>query len=293
MPLLICPYIIGVPFESGCDRKGAGQAPEWLWRNAAFLPTRNTHVWVNLHISTNDMQRFGVKNYDAVLNTCMALRDVISKECKEGRKLLILGGDHSIALGSIAGVLEDEPNLAVIWFDAHGDINTESTSPSANAHGMPLAALMGLCASGLNDVANVRLKPQNVFWVGARDLDEGEIDILKQLGIYDHVYAAETIRQRGMSAVMEEIAARMKEQHIERLHLSFDIDGVDPSIVHATGTPVANGLLQSEVDAFIHSLPQLPTLQSLDFVEYNPLMDDDEKRTGKWCVETLKCLVES
>lgn len=279
--------IIGVPFESGCDREGAGMAPEWLWRHGAFTRANSMPLWVNLHLPTNKSPQYGVKNYETILKNCTVLRETVSHEYQKGRNLCIIGGDHSIALGSIAGILEHNPNIAVIWFDAHGDVNTEATSPSANAHGMPVAALLGLCKSGLNDIAEVRLKPENVFWVGARDLDKGEIEIIERLGIMDNVYSTERVHHMGMAAVMEDIKRKMQENNVEALHLSFDIDGMDPSIVWATGTRVENGLMEDDLDAFIEGLGELPKMESMDFVEYNPLLDDEEKTTGKWCVKTL------
>ena len=179
----------------------------------------------------------------------------------------------------------------MIWFDAHGDVNTEATSPSANAHGMPVAALMGLCKSEINDIATTRLKPQNIFWVGARDLDSGESETIEKLGIMDNVYSTERVHEMGMASVMDEIRRKMESQGIKEVHLSFDIDGMDPSIVWATGTRVENGLRPDDLEAFAKGLSKLPEMKSMDFVEYNPLMDDEERTTGKWCEETLKRLV--
>lgn len=285
--------VIGVPFESGCDHEGVGMAPDWLWRNGAFAQANSTPLWVNLHLPTNESSQYGVKNYETILKTCISLRETVSHEYQNGCNLCIIGGDHSIALGSVAGVLEHNPNVGVIWFDAHGDINTEATSPSANAHGMPVAALMGLCKSGINDIATNHLKPQNIFWVGARDLDPGEFETIKQLGILDNVYSTKRVHELGMEAVMEDIKRKMEKQGVETIHLSFDVDGMDPSIVWATGTRVENGLKPADLEAFIEELHKLPEMKSMDFVEYNPMLDDEEKTTGKWCVETLMRLVES
>lgn len=233
---------------------------------------------------------YGVHNYHKVLEVVSHLREEIVGHTSKQEPIVMYGGDHSLALGSIAGVLTHEPNVGVIWFDAHTDINTEASSPSGNAHGMPVAALMGLCQSALNEVAPVRLKPQNIFWVGARDIDPGEEQILRQLGIYDHVYSTNDVHRLGMKAVMDDIRQRMAAQEIPALHLSFDIDGMDPSIVAATGTKVPNGLTQEDLDVFIQSLSSLPPMHTMDFVEYNPLMDDAQQTTGKWCKETLEKL---
>lgn len=288
---------IGVPFRSGCNREGAQLAPSILCEKLDLDKSQ----WQFLHFASeiqplSDEQYEGVKNYDTVLAMSFRLRDLVAKELSLGNRVLTIGGDHSLGLGTVAGALQNDPNLALIWFDAHGDVNTEETSPSANAHGMPVAALMGLCKTELNNVATIRLKPQNVFWVGARDLDEGEVRILQNLGVYDHVYSAEQVHSMGMKKVMSEVYAKMQKQEIGTLHLSFDIDGMDPSIVAATGTKVPNGLTEEEFEEFIlqiHTIKSQINLKSMDFVEYNPLMDDEQQTTGKWCKQALHKLKEN
>lgn len=282
---------ICVPFECGCDRQGASLAPKWLVDSSVILSQVSILNLECLKVTKTKLSN-GIKNYEEVGITCRRLRDTVSNLKADGKCLLTIGGDHSIALGSIAGVLEHNPNIGVIWFDAHGDVNTEATSPSANAHGMPVAALMGLCKSGINDIATTHLKPQNIFWVGARDLDLGESETIEKLEITDNVYSTERVHEMGMASVMDEIRCKMESQGIEEVHLSFDIDGMDPSIVWATGTRVNDGLLQEDLDSFVEGLARLPEMKSMDFVEYNPLLDDEDRTTGKWCVETLKRLIE-
>lgn len=283
--------IICAPFQCGCDRDGGQMAPEWLVRNGIRAVSDDVRRQESTRMPEESLLEDGVKNLSKVMAQVSVLRDVVARLMADGKRVLTIGGDHSVALGSIAGVLEQDPNVGVIWFDAHGDINTEATSPSANAHGMPVAALMGLCESGLNEIACVRLKPKNIFWIGARDLDVGEKKTIERLGIADNVYSTERVHAIGMAAVMEDIRRKMMVQGIEAVHLSFDIDGMDPSIVWATGTRVENGLKQEDLETFVEGLRRLPEMKSMDFVEYNPLMDDEEKRTGKWCVNTIKMLV--
>ncbi len=285
--------IICAPFQCGCDRAGGQLAPEWLVRHGIAAISSDVRWMESMRMPEESVLEDGVKNLSIIISQVSELRVEVKRLIADGKKVLTIGGDHSIALGSIAGVLENEPNVGVIWFDAHGDINTEATSPSANAHGMPVAALMGLCKSGINDIATTHLKPQNIFWVGARDLDPGEFETIKQLGIVDNVYSTERVHELGMEAVIEDIKRKMEKQGVEAMHLSFDVDGMDPSIVGATGTRVENGLMSEDLEAFIEGLHKLPEMKSMDFVEYNPLLDDEEKTTGKWCVETLMRLVES
>lgn len=283
---------MGVPFRSGANREGAQFAPDWLFR-ALGLTVDNSRV-VPLSTEKNPLSddiKSGIKNYDAVLQMIDAVREDVKNVLDYGNRVVVLGGDHSIAMGSIAGVLSKYPNIGVIWFDAHTDINTETTSPSGNAHGMPLAALMGLCKSGINNQDH-KLNPKNVYWVGARSIDTGEWDTIKRLGIEDHVYSAERVHQIGMETVMHEIRTAFHEDGVEQMHLSFDVDGMDSLIVPATGTPVEHGLNEIECDAFIEKLTEgMLELVSMDYVEYNPMMDDDTHTTGKWCMNTLKKLI--
>ena len=167
------------------------------------------------------------------------------------------------------------------------DINTETTSPSGNAHGMPLAALIGLCQSDINHQGYI-LNPKNVYWVGARDIDSGEWETIKRLGIEDHVFTTKRVRQIGMVSVMHQIRTAFQDGGVKQLHLSFDVDGMDPLIVPATGTQVKLGLNESECNTFINELSEsMPYLVSLDFVEYNPLMVDAKCTTGHWCADIL------
>ena len=281
--------IICAPFQCGCDRDGGQLAPEWLVRNG--IGTANASWFCEPLLPQEGATEYGVRNYAQILEMSAQLRDEVAAWRERGEKVLVIGGDHAIALGSIAGVLEENEKVSVIWFDAHGDVNTETTSPSMNAHGMPVAALLGECESRLNDIAWTRLKKENIFWVGARDLDEGEVATIERLGIMDNVYSTERVHAMGMGTVMEDIKRKMEKQGVDAVHLSFDIDGMDPSIVWATGTRVENGLMSEDLEAFVAGLRGLPEMKSMDFVEYNPLLDDENRTTGKWCVETLRKLI--
>ena len=282
---------IGVPFRSGCNREGAQYAPIWLFRQLGITAEESRVVSFPMEKEPlSDMITKGIRNYDAVLQMIEALREEVMNALDHGSQVIVLGGDHSVAIGSISGVLSKCPNVGVIWFDAHTDINTEATSPSGNAHGMPLAALMGLCKSDINNQSYI-LNPKNVYWVGARDIDPGEWETIKRLGIEDHVFTVENVRQIGMVSVMHHIRTAMKENGVEQLHLSFDVDGMDPLIVPATGTQVKLGLNEIECNTFIDGLSEgMPQLASVDFVEYNPLMDNPKYTTGQWCVNTLSKL---
>lgn len=284
--------IIGVPFRSGCNREGAQYAPIWLKENAlSFQGTLQMLHFPSEDIPLTDVQTYGIRNYNAVCQMKNELKVCVNEAISNEKKVVTIGGDHSIAIGSIAGVLHYYPNLGVIWFDAHLDINTEVTSPSGNAHGMPLAALMGLWKSEINNHGNT-LASQNVYWVGARDIDTGEWETIKRLGIESHVFTIEKVHQLGMEGVMHHIRTSLAENGVKQLHLSFDIDGMDPTIAPATGTPVINGLTDVDFNAFVDELSEgMPQLVSMDFVEYNPLMDNEKYSTGEWCTNALAKLM--
>ena len=147
---------------------------------------------------------------------------------------------------------------------------------------------MGWCKSSLNSVALRKIPPQNFFWVGARDLDKGECKMATRHGL--HIYSSEEVRQKGMNVVMDEIEVHLKALGIRNLHLSIDIDGMDPSIVCGTGTRVDNGILNGEFYTFIDRIFNTWMVHSADFVEYNPLLDDADQTIFKWCFEALHYL---
>ena len=158
---------------------------------------------------------------------------------------MIFGGDHSIAIGTLAGVSPHYENLGVIWYDAHGDLNTGDTSPSGNIHGMPLAVSLGI---GHEDLTNIgqdtpKIKPENIVIIGARSLDEGERELIKEKGI--KVYTMHEIDRLGMTKVMEESIDYLKDR-TDGVHLSLDLDGLDPSDAPGVGTPVLGGISYRE-----------------------------------------------
>lgn len=239
--------------------------------------------------SPNDTSKHNMNHYGGTLCAVQSVRDVGCEVQTKGDIPIFVGGDHSLGLGSVAASAQYDSNVGVIWFDAHGDMNTEQTSPTGNVHGMPVAALMGLCDSALNDVAKVNIKPQNIFWIGARDLDEGERQLVSQFNL--NVYSTEYIHVHGMQRVMNEVVQKMQKQGVEHVHLSFDIDAMDPTIVAATGCLVPNGLNNTDFDIFVQSIASLQQhIIALDFVEYNPLLDDSQQTSLGWCCHVLKQL---
>ena len=282
---------IGADFGQGAGIKGCEYAPQRL-RSLGIIPKiaqsgfKVSDCGDVISIQALPKENHindGVFNLTEVVRFCNLLKPLVLQSYQNNHLALIIGGDHSIALGSLSATLQYDPNAAVIWFDAHTDINTETTSPSHNAHGMPLAAMLHLCTSALSSVATTPIKSSNIFYLGVRDIDTGEQDILQKHPA--HIYTRKDILQKGINSILKEISIRLAQQNINTIHLSFDIDGLDPSIATATGTPVADGITVSELDTFCQWLP-LNKIHVIDFVEYNPLLDT-ENITGKMCIETI------
>ena len=231
-----------------------------------------------------------LKYLDQVVSANNGLAVKVLSALENNTLPFIVGGDHSLALGSIAGASKFLGNdLAVIWIDAHGDINTEETSPSGNIHGMPLAASMGIGYKKLTSIFfdDFKIKPENVFILACRDLDAGEIALIDELNI--NVWTNEDINVKGTDVVVNELLSIIKEKNIENIHLSYDIDCLDPEYVPGTGTPVTDGLSFGESKILLESILGTSLVRSIDFVEYNPDLDKNN-RTKETCIELLKLI---
>jgi arginase len=189
---------------------------------------------------------------------------------------LVLGGDHSIAVGTVSGIAafaqRQGKKLGLIWIDAHGDINTPESSPSGNIHGMPLAALLGFGASGLTSIAGTspKVDASNVALVGVRSLDSGEKKRLKETGVQVHTMS--DIDRHGVDRVMKKALARVTEE-TDYVHVSFDLDAVDPSVAPGVGTPVKGGLDYREAHLIMEVIADAGVMTSLEMVEVNPILD--------------------
>jgi arginase len=195
----------------------------------------------------------------------------------KGRFPLVLGGDHSIAVGTVSGIAgfcrRKGAGLGLLWIDAHGDINTPATSPSGNVHGMPVAALLGQGPDALTTIggSGPKLDPANVALLGIRSLDEGEKVRLKQLGVQVHTMS--DIDRHGIHRVMKKALARVTDG-ADYLHVSFDLDAVDPTVAPGVGTPVKGGLDYREAHLIMELLHDSGAMTSLEMVEVNPILDD-------------------
>ncbi|WP_373558573.1 arginase [Bacillus sp. FJAT-45350] len=217
-----------------------------------------------------------LNNLQEVVSANTTLYSKIAEMSEDGDFPLMLGGDHSIAIGSIAGVTQTRKKLGVIWFDAHGDLNCNETSPSGNIHGMPLAVSLGIGHPSLTGIGGERAKisPENIVIIGARCLDEGEKKLIKEKGI--KVYTMHEIDRIGMTKVMEETI-----QHVSNgtdgVHLSLDLDGIDPNDAPGVGTPVIGGISYRESHLAMEMLAEANVITSAEFVEVNPILDDKNK----------------
>ena len=229
-----------------------------------------------------------LRNLDLVAEKNTLLAEKVDEVIESGSFPLVLGGDHSIAIGTLAGVAKHYKNLGVIWYDAHGDLNTAETSPTGNIHGMPLAASLGLGHPLLTELGGYcpKIKPENVVIIGARALDEGEKDLIKEIGI--KVYTMHEIDRLGMTKVMEETIAYLKEK-TDGVHLSLDLDGLDPSDAPGVGTPVMGGISYRESHLAMEMLEESKIITSAEFVEVNPILDE-KNRTATCAVALMGSL---
>ncbi|MEG1256770.1 arginase [Clostridium sp.] len=289
--------LIGVPLYYGCDRVGVENGPNILREHGmkALLENEKNKVYDlgNLYVdNTLEKQPFeagvNAKYINEIIEVTENLAHKVYGALCTGGFPMVIGGDHALATGSIAGVAKYYPeDLAVIWIDAHGDINTFETSPTGNVHGMPLAASMGVGDDSLTNLYfnGVKVKKENVFIIGARDLDEGELQLIKDLNL--KVWTMDKVKEIGVERVCEELRKALEERKIKNIHLSFDIDSVDPSFIKGTGTPVPDGINIEGAEKLLTSIFETKLVKSMDFVEFNPKLDEGED-TIQNCLKLLK-----
>ena len=274
--------VIGVPMDLGQTRRGVDMGPSAI--RYAELIERLQSIGVKIEDKGDiavgrpaaEPQSAALKNLELVVKTNTLLAEKVDDMFENGYFPLVLGGDHSIALGTLAGTAKHFSRLGVIWFDAHGDLNTEETSPSGNIHGMPLAASLGLGHADLTGIhgKDPKVLPENVVIIGARSLDEGERALIRKLGI--KVYTMHEIDRIGMARVMEETISYLKER-TDGVHLSLDMDGIDPADAPGVGTPVIGGISYREGHLAMEMLCEAGIISSAEFVEVNPILDERNK----------------
>jgi len=284
--------VIGTPMDLGADRRGVDFGASAI--RYANLNTRlrslghSVHDIGNLVVPQPESQPLGnskLKYLEPIVQVCEELANVVTDTLQSGEFPLVLGGDHSIALGSIAGVTRVHKNVGVIWIDAHADFNTYETTPSGNIHGMILAASVGIGESRLTNMGgwSPKVNKQNIVIVGARDLDPNEQVRLREHAI--RVFTMSDIDQKGISDVMRQ-AITIAGQGNDGIHLSLDMDALDPKEAPGVGTPVKGGLTYREAHLAMEMIADSKQLVAMDVVEVNPILDR-ENATALLAVELV------
>lgn len=268
--------LIGAPTDFGANRRGVDMGPSAI-RYAGLLQTldeldircdRDTNITVPPVEPDNGTDR------QEIHHMVEALSGEVQQTLQTGRFPLVLGGDHSISIGSLSGIDPDR-ETGVLWFDAHADFNTPSTSPSGNVHGMPLAAVLG--RGGFDDVMrSPAVREEHVVLVGVRSIDDGEERLLRDSNVT--VYTMADIDRRGIASVAQDAVAEAT-QHVDHLHVSLDMDWLDPEEAPGVGTPVHGGVTYREAHLALEIVAQqaADTLGSMDVVEVNPVLDRENK----------------
>jgi arginase len=271
---------IGVPMDLGADRRGVDMGPSAI-RYAGLStaldgigrPSREAGDLTVPHAEERDPERAATnaKYLPEVESVCTRLADEVAGALDEGALPLVLGGDHSIAIGTLAGASR-EADIGAVWFDAHSDVNTPVTTPSGNVHGMPLAAALGMGSFADTPWANApNLREENVVLVGLRSVDDPERERIRDSEMT--AYTMSDIDERGVVDITEEALA-VATDGVEGMHVSLDMDWLDPSHAPGVGTPVRGGVTYREA----HSAMELvadhdDALRSLEVVEVNPILD--------------------
>jgi arginase len=306
-------HILGVPLDHGAGRRGVGMGPSAM-RIAGLaekLRAIGREVIDHGDVIIKDIERAvgaqraappsgKANNLEKITRACDAVHEHVKRIARKGGFPLVIGGDHSIAIGTIAGLMaaykEEEAALreqgesveltmGVIWIDAHGDLNTPETSPSGNVHGMPVAANLGQGPKELTHIGGFspKLYPNDLVLVGLRDLDRQEKQAILDSGV--HAFTMKDIDERGMAAVMRE-AITLATRNTDYLHVSFDIDSVDPRVAPGTGTAVTGGLTYREAHLAMEMIAETGLLTSMELVEVNPILDV-YNQTGQLAVELI------
>jgi len=284
--------VIGVPIDLGAGRHGADLGPAAIRYADLNKKLRQLGYTVidegNLPVPGPETSLSGepkLTNLEPILEVCTELARRVEDIAAGGDFPLVIGGDHSLALGSITGVAKIQKPLGLLWVDAHGDFNTDQTSPSGHIHGMPLAALAGFGDERLVSLGGFspKLDPAHIAIVGVRDLDVGEKELLRAAQV--HVFTMKDIDHMGIAAVIEQALA-ITTNGTRGLHVSFDIDVLDPREAHGVGTPVRGGLTYREASVVMEEIAASGKMTSLDVVEDNPLLDN-KNRTAMMAVDLI------
>jgi len=289
--------VIGVPLDLGASRRGVDMGPSAV--RVAGLEARLEALGHevsdsgNITVALAETKSAGnqtARYLKEITQTCARTAEMVEKALNEKMTPVILGGDHSVAAGSVSGVSnfyrKQNQKIGVLWIDAHADINTPETSPSGNVHGMPLAALLGLGPEPLSNLFEYspKVDPANVVLIGVRDIDATEKENIRRAGITE-VYTMRNIDERGMRTVMEE-ALRAAGRGTVGYHVSLDMDWIDPEDAPGVGTPVRGGATYREAHLAMEIIADHGRMLALEVVEVNPVIDE-HNRTAALAVELI------
>lgn len=282
--------ILGVPMDLGANRRGTDMGPSAV--RAANLASRLERLGHDVRDGgnvfahepeTRKPTESGLLFLDEIVRTCETVGHRVLQAKEQGEVPLVVGGDHSIAMGTAAGVAAEDERVGIVWIDAHGDFNTPETSPSGNIHGMPLAAIAGRGDPRLCEIGGVapKARERDMVIVGARSVDGAESELLRESNVT--VFTMRDIDERGMGRVMES-ALTIAREGTDWLHVSLDLDAVDPGMAPGVGTPVPGGLTYREAHLALEMVSDTERLGSLELVEVNPILDEGN-RTAELAVE--------
>ena len=285
--------VIGVPMDLGQDRRGVDMGPSALRyaRATSCLEDLGYEVRdrgnVQVQIPEVVERGGGIPHLDVIRETCERAAEAAAEVVADGGLPVFLGGDHSVSIGTVSGVASapSAGRTGVIWVDAHADFNTPETSPSGNVHGMPLATLTGLGHPGLTAIGGSApsLRLEDVVILGLRSVDQVERQALLDAGV--KIFTMSDIDAYGIHNAVRWAASELS--HLDRVHLSFDLDVMDPDVAPGVGTPVRGGLTYREAHLLAEQLHDVGVITSLDLVEVNPMLDV-KNQTAELAVELLE-----
>jgi len=279
--------IIGFPMDLGADHRGVDMGPSAL-RIAGIQ-----NKLINLGYTVSDLGDIPIRNQeiqqvknpklkylDEIVKTTEILAKKVEKSLSHNHFPLCLGGDHSMAIGTISGISafcnKKNIELGLIWIDAHADLNTEKTTPSGNIHGMSVAASLGYGNKKLTNLYGFspKIKPENVVMIGLRSVDPGERELIKKLKL--KVYTMTEIDRKGIGFLIDKILKDLKTR-VQHIHVSFDVDSIDPVTAPGVGTPVSGGLSYREAHLLMESIAECGCMSSLEVAEVNPILDNKNR----------------
>lgn len=288
--------LFGVPMDLGQRRRGVDMGPSAI-RYAGLTPALQAlgHTVIdagNIAVplpeqEPDEPEALRARHLPSIARVCNAIYDAAHWCDDNGEIPIFLGGDHSLSIGTVSAVTCEPGQVGVLWVDAHGDFNTPETTPSGNVHGMALAALCGLGAPELTGIGGPlpKLRPEHAIVVGARDIDDGERRLLREHDV--RVFTMREVDESGIAAVARHILERF--EGLGRIHISLDMDALDPGQAPGVGTPVPGGLTYREAHTLMEILADTGKVGSLDVVEVNPILDE-RNRTARLAVELAASL---